>query len=277
MPKVLQSICLRLLNVALPEPTEEDFKRIAEEYWFLWNFPNCIGAIDGKHIRIVCPSNSGSLFFNYKQFFSIVLLAVVDANRKFITIDVGSYGKEGDAGIFMKSDLFKKIQNGQLKFPPPTKLPEADIEMPYVFVGDDAFSLTNYMMKPYSKNHASQDRSKRIFNYRLSRARRTSENAFGILCQRFRIFFSPIAVNPRVVDKLVMSACIIHNMMSSLIIHDSDRNTLEMPSENVIPMARIPGRGYNINGSVTRDLFKQYFNSDRGSVPWQDSEVDRTS
>lgn len=65
--------------------------------------------------------------------------------------------------------------------------------------------------------------------------------------------------------------------MSSLIIHDSDRNTLEMPSENVIPMARIPGRGYNINGSVTRDLFKQYFNSDRGSVPWQDSEVDRTS
>ncbi|CAK1604612.1 unnamed protein product [Parnassius mnemosyne] len=42
VPTVLQSICLRLLNVALPEPTEEDFKRIAEEYCFLWNFPNCI-------------------------------------------------------------------------------------------------------------------------------------------------------------------------------------------------------------------------------------------
>lgn len=118
---------------------------------------------------------------------SIVLLAVIDANRKFITIDVGSYGKEGDAGIFMKSDLFKKIQNGQLKILPPTKLPEADIEMPYVFVGDDAFSLTNYMMKPYSKNHASQDRSKRIFNYRLSRARRNLKMLLAYYVNDFQI------------------------------------------------------------------------------------------
>lgn len=139
----------------------------------------------------------------------------MDANRKFIIVDIGSYGKEGDAGIFMKSNLFRKIQSGELNIPPPAKLPASNVQLPCVFLGDDAFSLTDYMMKPYSKNHSSQDRSKRIFNYRHCRARRTTENAFGILTQRFRIFFSPIAVHPNVVDNLIMSACIIHNLMGA--------------------------------------------------------------
>lgn len=69
------------------------------------DFPNCVGAIDGKHVRVVCPNKSGSLYYNYKNYFSIVLLAIVDAKYKFLAIDVGSYGKEGDSGIFAKSSM----------------------------------------------------------------------------------------------------------------------------------------------------------------------------
>jgi len=60
-----------------------------EEFYSLWQFPNCIGAIDGKHIEMRSSHNSGSLFFNYKKIFSLVLLALVDANFKFTFQQLG--------------------------------------------------------------------------------------------------------------------------------------------------------------------------------------------
>lgn len=84
----------------MPKPTTDSFKESATVFAKKWNYPNAVAAIDGKHIRIQCPGKSGSLYFNYKEYFSIVLLALVDANYKFIAVDVGSYGREGDAGVY---------------------------------------------------------------------------------------------------------------------------------------------------------------------------------
>lgn len=78
----------------MPPPDEQKVKQISREFWQIWNFPNCAGAIDGKHIRILCPKKSGSLYFNYKNYFSTVMLAIVDAKYKFVAVDIGSYGKE---------------------------------------------------------------------------------------------------------------------------------------------------------------------------------------
>ncbi|XP_060855835.1 uncharacterized protein LOC132933587 [Metopolophium dirhodum] len=89
----LNILKIKLVPLFLKNAHTIDFKQAATEFAYKWNFPNCIAAIDGKHIRIRSPGNSGSLFHNYKDFFSIVLLAMVDANYKFIAVDVGSFGK----------------------------------------------------------------------------------------------------------------------------------------------------------------------------------------
>lgn len=80
----------------MPSPTEEMWLNTARRFEERWNFPHCIGAWDGKHIVIQAPPNSGSQFFNYKGTFSIVLLALVDADYKFLAVDVGGFGSNSD-------------------------------------------------------------------------------------------------------------------------------------------------------------------------------------
>ena len=166
--------------------------------------------MDCKHIAILQPEDSGSEYFNYKHFFSIVLLALVNANYKFVYINVGASGRAGDTGIYTDSDLKKALDENSLNLP--TSIHGiARKKIHYHIVGDDAFSLSLQMMKPYP--HRNMDKAKRIFDYRLSRARRVVENAFGILANRFHVFLTTIHLSPEKVKDLIMAACCLHNFM----------------------------------------------------------------
>jgi len=132
---------------------------------------------------------------------------MVDANYKFIVVDIGSYGKEGDSGIFLKSELGKQILGGTFRFPENSALPGSNIVVPHVIVGDEAFRLHKHIMKPFSRKASREDDSKKNFNYRLSRARRVTENAFGLLSQIFRVFYQPININITTCDDLIWVAC----------------------------------------------------------------------
>lgn len=87
--KVCRIIGHVLASTYLKAPTTNDFRKIAKENWRRWNFPNCIGAVDGKHVVIQAPPNTGSAYFNYKKTFSIHLMAACDAHYKFILVDIG--------------------------------------------------------------------------------------------------------------------------------------------------------------------------------------------
>lgn len=130
--------------------TENNWNSISHGFEKNTNFPNCLGAIDGKHIKIFSPPRSGSLYYNYKNFFfSIVLLAVCDSNYCFSCIDIGSHKKNCDSTIFKRSSFYKLLQSGELNVPTPKFLPnESNTEMQFVFVADEAFELSETVLKP---------------------------------------------------------------------------------------------------------------------------------
>ena len=84
--------------------------------------PHVVGALDGKHVAIKKPQKSGSEYFNYRSYFSLVLLALVDADYKFLWVNVGASGSSSDAQIFNQSKLRRRIENGRLGLPPPEPL-----------------------------------------------------------------------------------------------------------------------------------------------------------
>lgn len=195
-----------------PDSTE-DWLSIADDFETKWNFPHCIGAIDGKHVRIVAPRNSGSLYYNYKEFFSIILLAVVNADYEFIFVSVGAEGKASDGGVFNMSGLKQHMEDPQnpLNIPPPSHVHGIPGRLPYYLVSDDAFKLDRYMQKPFPGYALT--RKQKIFNYRLSRARRIVENTFGILSCRFRLLRRSIEVHPDTGQEIVMACCLLHNYL----------------------------------------------------------------
>lgn len=258
----------------MPPPTEEMWKSAAEKYKKMWHFPNCIGAIDGKHINIQCPINGGSTYYNYKGSNSIVVLAIVDADYKFIAIDVGAYGRNSDSGIFSQSVIGKKLNNKTLNVPEPAPLTENGEPLPYVIVGDEAFPLKNYLLRPFSRRYLGDNEPNKIFNYRLSRARRVVENAFGILAARWRCFRGHLEIQPEFVDKIVLASCCLHNMLCADNAFEPDIESLQLPEAALLHLDPLR-RNSTRDAFQVREKFRDYFNSDAGSVIWQVERVRR--
>lgn len=149
--------------LSMPKSPEE-WSEIIRGFKSTWQFPNCIGALDGKHCHIYPPRNSGSLYYNYKEGFSVVLLALVDAEYKFIGIDVGANGRCSDAGIWETSPLRKVFVEKKAKLPDLQALPESNHVTPYVILADSGFALEDFVMRPYPEKNMTP--KQRIFNYR---------------------------------------------------------------------------------------------------------------
>ncbi|XP_037525515.1 uncharacterized protein LOC119402434 [Rhipicephalus sanguineus] len=278
----------RLQPLYMAKPTTETWLHAAEGFGRAWQFPNCLGAVDGKHVQIKCPKNSGSMFFNYKGTYSIVLLAVVDSNYKFIMIDVGAYGKQSDGGVLEQSKFGKKLERGELLLPRDLPLPSTTLPAPCVFVGDEAFQLRTDFLRPYPGR--GLDPSKRVFNYRLSRARRCAENAFGILVTRWRILERTMGESPENAEWNVKALCVLHNFLMDAHTGSEDSycgrgyadslNSLgqrrggqwrQQLVQTPLQLARTKAHNFANMARYVRDLYSEYFSSAVGCVPWQDA------
>lgn len=268
--EVCNSIWNKLVAECIPQLDEESCEAIAAGFEKNANLPHCIGAVDGKHIRVVNPATSGSLYFNYKHFFSIVLMAVADSDYRFVHVDIGAYGSECDPSVFKESSLWKSIENQSLELPKDRPLPGTENpNVPYFLVGDEAFGLHRHLMRPYGGKQLTVQ--KRLYNYRHCRARRYVECTFGILSNKWMIFHRPLNVHVNFAVDIVKACVVLHNYVRARDGY-SVEDTLtvqglhEMPSNNLIPQG---GRGAN----VVRNVLSDYFTTPAGSVPWQWSKV----
>ena len=271
--EVCQCIWIKFQPIYLQIPNSSTaWLKIAEQFNSKWQFPNCIGALDGKHIILRAPPNSGSLHYNYKGSFSTVLLALVDANYRFIYIDVGSYGRNSDGGIFSQSSLGRAMAGNKLKLPSDSPLPNASElgSMPYVILADEAFPLQTHIMRPYPRRGLS--REQQAFNYRLSRGRRVVENVFGIMAARWRVFHTKIGVKPDTVNDIVKACCVLHNMVQRTS-DTPDVTSKHSPNRNaLIPLQHIGNRPAEESFDV-RDKFKTYLA--HHPLSWQNAYLDR--
>jgi len=191
-------------------------------------------------------------------------------------IDVGSFGRSSD-GIFSHSALGKRMENGSLNTPPDSCLPGTNIEAPFVIVGDEDFPLKPYLMRPYPGRQSSGNNFMTHFNNRLSRARQVSENAFGILAQKFRIFLRTIKSSPENVDYIISAACVSHNFIRQL--NDRSANQTNKiadgPSGTAQILNSLPLQGGRTtdNAFVVREIFKDYFSSPVGRIVSSDNNV----
>ena len=125
------------------------------------------GALDGKHVALKKPKNSGALYHNYKGFFSIVMLALLDGQYRFRWVDAGTAGSCSDAQIFNACQLKRRIEDGRIGFPDPAPITQGGRDVPYFILADDAFALKTWLMKPNGRRMLT--REEKIANYRISR------------------------------------------------------------------------------------------------------------
>ncbi|KAF0706407.1 protein ALP1-like isoform X1, partial [Aphis craccivora] len=226
-----------LSKVYIPVPTNEMWKTNAKDFYNKWNFPNCLGSIDGKHVRIDQPEHSGSMYYNYKHFYSINLFAISDVNYKFIIVDIGAYGRESDGGVLKNSVFFNKLQKKELSIPDDIELPNTNIIAPYTFIGDEAFPLLINILRPYPGKQLINDEKKET----------NVEHAI-------------------VITKAI---CVLHNIVLT---YDQQSSQVDNLEGNTSGFGDIGGRKNNRFGRAARDsreIFTEYFSSEAGTIPWQ--------
>ena len=196
---IVQEVCRAIIaNLAcrylkIPS-TKSEWMKIVKQFYDRWNFPNTVCAIDGKHTTIQKPACGGLFYYNYKHTHSIVLLAVAGPNYECLGADVGANGRCSDGRIWGNSSIAKLLDDDKLGVPKSQKIPGSERVAPFVLLQDDAFGLKTYLMKPFPQIGLTDE--KRGYNYCHCRARRISENLFGIISNRWRVFRAPILLPP---------------------------------------------------------------------------------
>ena len=134
----------------IPTPTKELWESIASDFEANANLSS-LHRSSRRQTYTSCPFSSGSKYFNYKEYYSVVIMAVAGSRYRFVFVDIGSYGKDCDASIYKKSSL--SIERNTQRLPEDKCLSGTQSpKVPYFFVGDEAFGLHKHLLRPFGGN-----------------------------------------------------------------------------------------------------------------------------
>ncbi|XP_067671679.1 uncharacterized protein [Haliotis asinina] len=261
--KCIHEVCQTICDLLLPEyvifPLNEDLKDVIRGIEHKWCFPNCAGAIDGCHIPIIAPREAHGDYLNRKGWYSLILQAVCDDKYIFRDTNIGWPGRVHDARVFSNSEIFQKGEESRLfpKWYKKVSLSDKDVQLPVVILGDPAYPLRSWLLKPFP-NRGALSSSQRVFNSRLSSARMTIENSLGRLKGRWRCLQKRLDVGVEF-SCTVIAACVvlhniceIHNQRFDDIWHVEEPLQGDMEDDGQEDAADQPGK-------VTRDNVVQAF------------------
>lgn len=184
--------------------------RVINSYRLKWRFPNCAGAIDGTHIPISKPDENHIDYVNRKEgYYSMLMQAVVNDRYAFTGIMICWPCRVHDARVFANSRLYTKGNDGTLFSQRTVHVGQYDI--PVVLLGDPAYLLLSWLIKPLSDNGHLRREQQRLY-YMLSRSRMPVEKAFGRLKGRWRRVLKPLDMKTEYVGDFVAAFCVLHNM-----------------------------------------------------------------
>lgn len=213
--------------------SRHDWEQVCEGFETRTGLPKCIGAIDGKHIYITQPGNSGSAFYNFKGSFSVVLFIMCDAFHRMMFYSVGHRGSSSDSTIFECSGLKRFIDPDQNNLLPlSTPWPGREMLVPNFVLADDAFALRPYILKPYKGTALTDEQLKA--NTIISSSRRIVESTFGILVHRFRVLFRRMGIHTASVNRVVGACVTLHNWLITHNAHDYSDDVMSLQLSEIL-------------------------------------------
>lgn len=158
------------------------------------------------------PPGSGLFFYDYKGHHSVNLSAFAEAGKKFIMVDIGVAWRQSDGRVFNHSEIGKRLKRKEMNLVPPELLVPGGVNLPYVFLYDEAFSLSDFMIRPYPRS-SDLTPKKKVYNYRHSRACRIGECSFGTLAAVSWVFRSPMKTLLPVTIEVIKASVCLHNFL----------------------------------------------------------------
>ncbi|XP_075734032.1 uncharacterized protein LOC119165503 [Rhipicephalus microplus] len=213
---VLESDWIKMLS---PSEMAEHIR----EFMAVSDFPQAVGALDGCHFPVSPPQEHATDYYNYKGWYSIILLALVDHKYRFRFINVGAPGRCHDSHVYQMSSLSGMVKGPLFKAPVATI---GGVAVPPLVLCDQAFPLTPNLIKPFGHNTPLSAEQKN-FNYHISRVRRVVENAFGRLKARFRFTSKRMECDIANARLVIRACCVLNNICE----HFSDAVQLQWLQE----------------------------------------------